>query len=231
MLRRERPAPGSRPCADAEAGAKKLPEPGVRPIRPAQTGIFRFRSGRARSSALRATLVDRFTEGGSGHIGLAKRRAKRLGRHDRPNEARTRPDPAAAVRPEGWKEVLHYLAEVTGCVAGGITVEDAHTRTGEPLVYFGFDPDHVRRTFDYYLPINPLFGIAERMKPGFVVTNGDVIDERAFRRTEFFNGWARPQDLCCPTTVVLSRKSGKYCPLTLVRPVGKGTRPGPICDG
>jgi DNA-binding CsgD family transcriptional regulator len=129
---------------------------------------------------------------------------------------------AAAVRPEGWKDVLHYLADATGCVAGGITVEDANTRTGEPLVYFGFDPDHVSRTFDYYLPMNPLFGIAERMTPGFVVTNGDVIDERAFRRTEFFNGWARPQGLCCPTTVVLNRQNGRYCPLTLVRPVGKG---------
>jgi PAS domain-containing protein len=129
---------------------------------------------------------------------------------------------AAAVRPNGWKEVLHYLAEVTDCVAGGITVEDARTRKGEPLVYFGFDSDHVRRTFDYYLPMNPLFGIAERMKPGFVVTNGDVINERAFRRTQFYNGWARPQGLCCPTTVVLSRTSDRYCPLTLVRPDGKG---------
>ena len=129
------------------------------------------------------------------------------------------------MRPEGWKEVLHYLAEVTDCVAGGITVEDAHTRKGEPLVYFGFDPDHVRRTFDYYLPMNPLFGIAERMKPGFVVTNGDVIDERAFRRTEFYNGWARPQGLCCPTTVVLNRESDRYCPLTLVRPDRKGDVP------
>jgi DNA-binding CsgD family transcriptional regulator len=129
---------------------------------------------------------------------------------------------AAAVHPEGWKDVLHYLAEMTDCVAGGITIEDARTRKGEPLVYFGFDPDHVRRTFDYYLPMNPLFGIAERMKPGFVVTNGDVIDESAFRRTEFFNGWARPQGLCCPATVVLSRRSNRYCPLTLVRPDGKG---------
>lgn len=132
---------------------------------------------------------------------------------------------AAAVRPEHWKEVLHYLAEETDCVAGGITVEDARTRKGEPLVYFGFDSDHVRRTFDYYLPMNPLFGIAERMKPGFVVTNGDVINERTFRRTEFYNGWARPQGLCCPTTVVLNRKSDRYCPLTLVRPDGKGDVP------
>lgn len=132
---------------------------------------------------------------------------------------------AAAVRPKGWKDVLHCLAEVTDCVAGGITIEDAHTRKGEPLVYFGFDPDHVRRTFDYYLPMNPLFGIAERMKPGFVVTNGDVVDESVFRRTEFYNGWARPQGLCCPTTVVLSRRIDRYCPLTLVRADGKGDVP------
>ena len=126
------------------------------------------------------------------------------------------------MRPEGWKEVLHCLAEATDCVAAGITIEDAHTLKGEPLVYFGFDPDHVRRTFDHYLPMNPLFGIAERMRPGFVVTNGDVIRESAFRRTEFYDGWARPQGLCCPTTVVLNRKGERYIPLTLVRPDGKG---------
>ena len=129
---------------------------------------------------------------------------------------------AAAVHPEGWKEVLHCLAEATNCVAGGITIENARTRKGEPLVYFGFDPEHVRRTFDHYLPMNPLFGIAEQMKPGFVVTNGDVVAETTFRRTEFFNGWARPQGLCCPTTVVLNRTGDRYCPLTLVRPDGKG---------
>jgi DNA-binding CsgD family transcriptional regulator len=129
---------------------------------------------------------------------------------------------AAAVRPDGWKEVLHCLAEATDCVAAGITIEDASTRKGQPLVYFGFDQDHVRRTFDYYLPMNPLFGIAERMRPGLVVTNGDVIRESTFRRTEFYDGWARPQGLCCPTTVVLNRKGDRYIPLTLVRPDGKG---------
>jgi DNA-binding NarL/FixJ family response regulator len=129
---------------------------------------------------------------------------------------------AAAMRPEGWKDVLHCLAEATDCVAAGITIEDARTRKGEPLVYFGFDTDHVRRTFDYYLPMNPLFGIAERMRPGFVVTNGDVIRESAFRRTEFYDGWARPQGICCPTTVVLNRKGERYIPLTLVRPDRKG---------
>ena len=129
---------------------------------------------------------------------------------------------AAAVRPERWKEVLHYLAEVSDCVAAGITIEDARTRKGEPLVYFGFDPDHVRRTFDYYLPMIFLFGIAERMRPGFVVTNGDVICESTFRRTEFYDGWACPKGLCCPTTVVLNRKGERYIPLTLVRPDGKG---------
>ena len=129
---------------------------------------------------------------------------------------------AAAVSPERWADVLHYLAQATDSVAGGITIEDATTRKGEPLVYFGFDPDHVRRTFDYYLPMNPLFGIAERMTPGFVVANGDVVSESKFRRSEFYDGWARPQGLCCPTTVVLSRRGDRYCPLTLVRPDGKG---------
>jgi len=121
-----------------------------------------------------------------------------------------------------WKDVLRNLAQLTDCVAGGLTLEDPHDRKGHPLTYFGFDEIHVNKTFDYYLPMNPLFGIADRMVPGFVVANGDVIAPEDFRRTEFYNGWARPQKLGSPLTLVLHRSETCYCPLTLVRPDGAG---------
>jgi len=114
------------------------------------------------------------------------------------------------------------LAALTGCVAGGLTVERPETRQGVPLTYFGFDPDHVARVFDHYLPLNPLFRIEPRMQRGFVVANGDVVASDVFRRSEFFNGWARPQGLCSPITVVIHRKKSVYVPLTLVRPDGAG---------
>ena len=43
-----------------------------------------------------------------------------------------------------------------------------------------------------------------------------------FRRSDFFNGWARPQRLCCPITLVTYRTRDKYLPLTLVKPDGAG---------
>src|SRR3712207_7088050 len=52
-------------------------------------------------------------------------------------------------------------------------------------------PIYVERTFDHYLPMNPLFRIEPRMQPGFVVANEDVVEVRAFRKSEFYNGWAR----------------------------------------
>ncbi len=128
----------------------------------------------------------------------------------------------AALEPSRWMDVLRRLAAMTGCVAGGLTIEDAQTRQGEPLVYFGFDEDHVRKTFDHYLPMNPLFCIAPRMNTGLIVANGDVVDTREFVKTEFYNGWAKPQHLCCPVTIVLQREGTSYCPLTLVRPDGSG---------
>jgi DNA-binding CsgD family transcriptional regulator/PAS domain-containing protein len=121
-----------------------------------------------------------------------------------------------------WKDVLRTLAQATGCVAGGLTLENPHNRKGRPLTYFGFDESHVNKTFDHYLPMNPLFGIADRMVPGFVVANGDVVAPEAFRRSEFYNGWARPQKLGSPLTLVLHRSETCYCPLTLVRPDGAG---------
>jgi hypothetical protein len=128
----------------------------------------------------------------------------------------------AALRPIGWDDVLRRLASLTGCVAGGLTVERPATRQGVPLTYFGFDPGHVERTFDHYLPLNPLFQIEPQMQRGFVVANEDVVAPNAFRRSEFYNGWARPQGLCSPITVVIHRTSSFYVPLTLVRPDGAG---------
>lgn len=129
---------------------------------------------------------------------------------------------AAALCSAGWDGLLRHLASLTGCVAGGLTVERPATRQGTPLTYFGFDPDHVARSFDHYLPMNPLFKIEARMQTGFVVANGDVVAPDVFRRSEFFNGWARPQGLCSPVTVVIRRTENAYVPLTLVRPDGAG---------
>ena len=128
----------------------------------------------------------------------------------------------AAISPAGWEPVLRRLADLTGCVAGGLTVERFATRQGSPLTFFGFDPQHVSRCFDQYLPLNPLFNIERRMQRGFLVTNGDVVPLPQFRRSDFFNGWARPQGLCSPVTVVLHRTTSTYVPLTLVRPDGTG---------
>lgn len=129
---------------------------------------------------------------------------------------------AAALCRTQWDGVLRQLAALTDCVAGGLTVERPATRQGTPLTYFGFDPGHVASTFEHFLPMNPLFPIEARMQAGFVVTNGDVVAPEVFRRSDFFNGWARPQGLCSPITVVIHRTTTAYVPLTLVRPDGAG---------
>jgi DNA-binding CsgD family transcriptional regulator/PAS domain-containing protein len=136
----------------------------------------------------------------------------------------------AALAPERWLNVVQMLAGFTGSVAGGLTIEDPKSGTGAPITDFGFDPDHVARTWDHYLPMNPLFKIAPMMRPGAIVTNGMVIDTAAFRMTEFYNGWARPQGICCPITLVLHRSGSAYVPLTLVRPDGTGDADDDVRD-
>lgn len=128
----------------------------------------------------------------------------------------------AILDPARWIELLRLLARVTGCVGGGLTLEDAHTGLGNPIDYFGFDEDHVAKTWHHYLPQNPLFSIAPKLQPGFVVTNSMVVPEAAFRKSEFYDGWARPQGICSPATVVLHRAGPVYIPLTLIRADGHG---------
>jgi DNA-binding CsgD family transcriptional regulator len=128
----------------------------------------------------------------------------------------------AAFSPAAWTGVLRRLADLTGCIAGGLTIEDPQSGRGTPISYFGFDPNHVERTFDHFLPLNPLFAIADRMVPGFIVTNGDVVALKDFQHSDFYNGWARPQGLCSPITLVTHRSASHYLPLTLVKPDGAG---------
>lgn len=128
----------------------------------------------------------------------------------------------AALEPAAWDQVLRRLASLTGSIAGGITVENPETGQGRPLTFFGFDPDHVQKTFDYYLPQNPLFAIKDRMLAGSIVTNSMAVSLEDFRSSEFYHGWAKPQDICCPVTVVLHRDAETYVPLTLARPDGAG---------
>ncbi len=126
----------------------------------------------------------------------------------------------AAFNPAAWDDVLRQLATMTGCVAGGLTRENPSTGRGMPITYFGFDSKHVEDTFDYYLPMNPLFKIGAEMVPGFIVSNSDVVPLPVFKRSEFYNGWARPQGLCAPMTLVTHRSERDYVPLTLVKPDG-----------
>jgi DNA-binding CsgD family transcriptional regulator/PAS domain-containing protein len=128
----------------------------------------------------------------------------------------------AAINPGGWNPLLRRLATMTDCTAAGITIEDPVTKRGRPITYFGFDTGHVEKTFDHYLPMNPLFRISRSMTTGFIVANGDVIAPRDFAMTDFYNGWARPQGIGSPLTLVLDHAATFYCPLTLVRPDGKG---------
>jgi DNA-binding CsgD family transcriptional regulator/PAS domain-containing protein len=128
----------------------------------------------------------------------------------------------AAVTPSGWDPLLRRIAAMTDCTAAGITIEDPVTKRGKPITYFGFDKGHVEKTFDHYLPMNPLFNVAPSMTTGFIVANGDVIAPRDFAMTDFYNGWARPQGIGSPLTLVLDHGANFYCPLTLVRPDGKG---------
>ena len=127
-----------------------------------------------------------------------------------------------ALRPAAWDDVLRRLAALTGCAAGGLTRENPYNGRGTPITYFGFDPQHVEKTFEYFLPLNPLFSVAPRMQSGLIITNGDVVPTEAFRRSEFYDGWARPQGLCSPITLVTHSTPHTYIPLTLVRPDGSG---------
>jgi DNA-binding CsgD family transcriptional regulator/PAS domain-containing protein len=110
--------------------------------------------------------------------------------------------------PALWDTTLHRIVEYTGTRTSGLVAKDAsgairiahQTGVSDRFVqnyletYGQFDPTHAIRLFD----------------TGEIHSTADWVPIQAFRKSEFYNGWARPQGLEDVAGVLLDKSADGF---------------------
>lgn len=101
---------------------------------------------------------------------------------------------AAALDPNRWQD---FLEAVHGAM-GGVSVHafgyDTMAKTSLPLRFAGYDPQLIASYLDYFATMNPWIPGFFAAGTGRPVTTDEMIRRDQIRRTEFYDGWIRPQE-------------------------------------
>jgi DNA-binding CsgD family transcriptional regulator/PAS domain-containing protein len=96
--------------------------------------------------------------------------------------------------PEGWGALLDSCARFAGGDTAVVYVKPRASAAGSLLTSRDFDLSYnVSRYLSYYEQRSPLIGFYARQPEGRVGALGDYACSAAYRETEFFQDWIRPQ--------------------------------------
>jgi DNA-binding CsgD family transcriptional regulator len=108
----------------------------------------------------------------------------------------------AAIDPRRWPEFLNAFARAvqaqgTLIYTHNVETSEASTASGGSAslnVAVNFDPEHVRALGEHYNLVNVWAHNEAVLKPGRPVTGSMLYPVRELPKTEFYDGWLRPQD-------------------------------------
>ena len=96
--------------------------------------------------------------------------------------------------PEGWGALLDACARFAGGDTAVVYVKPRASAAGSLLTSRDFDLSYnVSRYLSYYEQRSPLIQFYARQPEGRVGALGDYAFSAAYRETEFFQDWIRPQ--------------------------------------
>jgi DNA-binding CsgD family transcriptional regulator len=101
----------------------------------------------------------------------------------------------AALDPHKWQDFLNALTQSFGGACGIM-----HLCAGETLAFinFGSDPTYVASYVEHFAKVNPYPALGFHKLPlGKVIDATLFLDAASVERTEFFNGWMKPQGITC----------------------------------
>lgn len=101
----------------------------------------------------------------------------------------------AATAPEHWSGVLRRFAETFGAKSAVLrTVEMGHDRDVHATHHHNMYEPLQQAYHDGLVQQDPYLEVLQRIPPGRVVTNDNMIDLEAVRRTDFYHHYMRPLD-------------------------------------
>lgn len=123
----------------------------------------------------------------------------------------------AALDDEGWEPALHAINTAMGAPCSTIGVIDAENANLNFYRGVEYDPAFIASYDAYYLSINPFRQLLQTC--GERVTLGlELVEESGYRRTEYYNDWARPQKLDYDAGYVFNHDGTRFTLLTSTRP-------------
>lgn len=110
----------------------------------------------------------------------------------------------AALDPSAWSDVIAGLSSLFSGAAAHFLGQDRTYQGSMPVAFHGYEDDAVG-TFDQHFQfINPLREGWSNLPAGTVCSHASLIGEAAWRRTEYYNDWIRPQGMSGVVGVVLA---------------------------
>ena len=97
------------------------------------------------------------------------------------------------INDEGWKPLLSAYVRLVGGDSGVIYVKPRSVTSGRAVTAVGIDPGGLETYFSYYEARSPLMARFRRQPEGQVSALGEYAFSNAYRETEFFQDWVRPQ--------------------------------------
>lgn len=117
---------------------------------------------------------------------------------------------AAGLDPSRWQEVMESLHTLSGGVRIHLFGHDLSLNRSIPAVTAGYAPEYLRSFEDHFGAINVWGPIMAALPVMEVAPIGPMVARRDMVRTEFWDGWLRPQeDISGGGGVVLFREHGR----------------------
>jgi DNA-binding CsgD family transcriptional regulator len=95
----------------------------------------------------------------------------------------------AAIKPEGWRDVLSRMAELLPGTKILLHAEGTRSKGNVGLIYTGFSDNSIHRYVDHYSKINPWLPCLLDMPTMVAKFSDEVLPSESFRNSEFYDGF------------------------------------------
>ena len=111
----------------------------------------------------------------------------------------------AVVEPGRWPQVLEILADFLEGAATKLTFQNTRTLRSEASSV-RMPPEADRTYAEYYYKTNVFLPRIAKLRAGTLIPVWNLLPREAYQRSEFYNDFCRPGDMCHPIGVVLANE-------------------------
>jgi DNA-binding CsgD family transcriptional regulator len=128
----------------------------------------------------------------------------------------------AALAPGEWPAVLGRICKLLNAQTAALWSYDIYDRTPPWQLDIGYDPYWKQQYTDKYLALNPYMDDIVRMSPGEARTSSGRPEYPELFKTEFYQGWLKPQRFIDASTLMIEKSMNTVTTLTNVRNEDQG---------